>query len=176
MATSQQPSQGIPSRSTLLAKMIGSTVALTARLAESPEPDNQPRRLQVRRIDPRSVFGFALTFSLFLGAAIIVASLLLSVVLGQLGVLASINMLLSDVARSPDAVGPGADIVTTGSILIGAGVVAALDVVLLTALATGLALLYNASVSFSGGVEFTVVEPSNDRSPAKARDGDQTVV
>ena len=111
-------------------------------------------RLALKRIDPWSVFVFSLVASLFLGVALVVAVAVLYAVLDALGVTTSVNELFSEVAGG-DA---GSPLLTAGRILGTAGILAAVNVVLLTLLATLGALLYNVCASFTGGVEVTLGE------------------
>jgi hypothetical protein len=108
-------------------------------------------RLALRRVDPWSVFVTSLLLSLFLAVVTVVASFVLYGVLSALGVPASINKAVTDVQGS----GP---LLTRGRFLGFGALVAAVDVVLLTALATVGAMLYNVCATFTGGVEMTLAE------------------
>ena len=112
-------------------------------------------RLTLRRIDPWSVFLFSLVASVFIGIALVVAVAVMYAVLGSLGVTESLNELYVEVT--------GGDIttdalLTSGRIVGGAAVLAAVNVVFLTLLATLSALLYNLCSSFTGGIELTFGE------------------
>jgi len=110
-------------------------------------------RLALKRIDPWSVFVFSLIAALLLGIALVVAVAALYAVLDSLGVQSSVNQLVTEV------IGEGGGPLITGRRVIGgAAVLAALNVVLLTLLATLGALLYNLCASFTGGVELTLGE------------------
>lgn len=108
-------------------------------------------RLSLRRVDPWSVFVTSLLLSLFLAVVTVVASFVLYVVLDALGVPASVNKAVTDVQGS----GP---LLTQGRFLGFGALVAAVDVVLVTALASIGAMLYNICAGFTGGVEMTLVE------------------
>lgn len=112
-------------------------------------------RLSLRRIDPWSVFLFSLVASVFLGLAMIVAIAVLYAVLGALGVTESVNQLFVEVTGGT---GESEALLTAGRIVGGAAVLAAVNVVFLTLLATLGALLYNLCASFTGGVELTLGE------------------
>ena len=116
------------------------------------------RRVVVHHVDPWSVFVFSFVFSVLLAVALLVAAVLLEVLLGKLGVLRAVNDLVNEVRASPAGTAGGSEVLTTGRILGGAAVLAAVDVVLVTAVSTVLALLYNACVSLTGGIEVTVGE------------------
>jgi hypothetical protein len=110
-------------------------------------------RLALKRIDPWSVFVFSLIAALLLGIALVAAVAALYAVLDSLGVQSSVNELFAEV------VGAGSGPLITGRRVIGgAAVLAALNVVLLTLLATLGALLYNLCASFTGGLELTLGE------------------
>ncbi len=93
----------------------------------------------------------SLLLSLFLAVVTIVAALVLYSVLSLLGVPESVNKAVSDV----NGAGP---LLTKGRFVGIGALVAAANVVLLTAFATLGALLYNICASFTGGVEFTLAE------------------
>ncbi|MCW2680966.1 MAG: hypothetical protein JWM62_2367, partial [Frankiales bacterium] len=112
-------------------------------------------RLSLRRIDPWSVFVFSLVAAVFLGVALIVAVAVLYAVLGSLGVTSSLNQLFAEVTGGNATTEP---LFTGGRIIGGATVLAAVNVVLLTLLATLGALLYNVCSSFTGGLELTFGE------------------
>lgn len=112
-------------------------------------------RLSLRRIDPWSVFLFSLVAAVFLGVALVVAVAVLYAVLGSLGVTGSLNQLVAEVTGGNATTEP---LLTGGRIIGGAAVLAAVNIVLLTLLATLGALLYNVCASFTGGLELTFGE------------------
>lgn len=117
----------------------------------------RPRRarLSLRRIDPWSVFLFSLVASVFVGIALVVAVFVLYAVLGSLGVTESLNQLYAEVtggSLETDA------LLTSGRVVGGAVVLAAVNVVFLTLLATLSAMLFNLCASFTGGIELTFGE------------------
>lgn len=123
----------------------------------------QPRRsrrarLVVERVDPWSVFLFSLVASVCLGIVLLVAVAALYAVLSGLGVLDSVNNLLGDVLGGSGPDGGVAPVFTAGRVLGATAVLAAVDVVLLTVLATLGAFLYNLCSSLTGGVEVKLRE------------------
>ncbi|HWG95317.1 MAG TPA: DUF3566 domain-containing protein [Mycobacteriales bacterium] len=115
-------------------------------------------RLVLQRVDPWSVFLFSLVASICVGIVLLVAVTVVYVVLANLGVLASVNNLLGEVfggSGPDDVVEP---VFTLGRVLGATAVLAAVDVVLLTALATLSALLYNLCAALTGGVEVVLGE------------------
>lgn len=123
-----------------------------SRPAEAPRPAGKGRRarLALQRIDPWSVFTYTLLASLFLGLALVVAVFALYTVLGSLGVTDTVNELYLEVNPG------GTPLFSSGRFVGGAAVLAAVNVVLLTLLATLGALLYNLIASFTGGIEVTL--------------------
>ena len=109
-------------------------------------------RLALKRIDPWSVFLFSLLASLFAGVALVVAVGALYTILSSLGVVTSVNELFGEVT------GEGKPLFTASRFVGGAAILAAVNVVLLTLLATLGALLYNVCASFTGGIEVTLGE------------------
>ena len=108
-------------------------------------------RLALRRLDPWSVFVTSMLLSLCLAGATIVAAFVLYAVLDKLGIPKSINKTASDVQG-------GAAVLTRSRFMGGAALLAAVNVVLLTALATLGSLLYNVCATFTGGLEITLAE------------------
>lgn len=115
-------------------------------------------RLVVQRVDPWSVFLFSLVASICLGVVLLAAVTALYAALSALGVLSSLNGVLGEVAGTgtPDEVVE--PFITSGRVLGATAVLAAVDVVLLTALATLGALLYNLCASLTGGIEVQLGE------------------
>ncbi|MCU1593773.1 MAG: uncharacterized protein JWO12_1165 [Frankiales bacterium] len=108
-------------------------------------------RLALRRLDPWSVFVMSLLLSLFLAVVTLVAAVVLYAILSKLGIPKSINKAVSDVEG-------GGEVLTKGRFLGWAALLAAINVVLLTAFATLGSLLYNVCATFTGGLEVTLAE------------------
>jgi len=120
-----------------------------------PQGGARRARLALQRIDPWSVFLYSLVSSVFLGVALVVAVFVLYSVLGRLGVPDTINELYVELTGGDAAAAP---LLSSGRIVGGAVVLAAVNIVLLTLLATLSALLYNLCASFTGGIEVTLGE------------------
>jgi hypothetical protein len=101
------------------------------------------------------VFLYSVVASIFLGLALMVAAAVLFAVLSNLGVVDSLNELLGDVTSEPGETAEPSQFFSAGRILSITAVIAAVDVVLLTALATLGAFLYNLCSSLTGGIEVT---------------------
>jgi hypothetical protein len=113
-------------------------------------------RLVLKRIDPWSVFLYSVVASIFIGIATLVAVGFLYAVLSKLGVLSSLNTLIGDVTAAPGTTAAPSHVFSAGTVMTWAALVAALDVVLITALSTLGAFLYNLCASLTGGIEVTL--------------------
>ncbi len=121
-----------------------------------PVTRSRKARLVVKRVDPWSVFLYSLVASIFLGIALVIAVGVLYGLLSKLGVLDSLNTLISDVTAEPGTTAAPSSFVSGGKVLTFAAMIAALDVVLITALSTLGAFLYNLCAALTGGVEVTL--------------------
>ncbi|GCD90207.1 DUF3566 domain-containing protein [Nocardioides sp. LS1] len=122
-----------------------------------------PRRARLRlsRIDPWSVMKTAFLLSVAFGVVTIVSVLMVWSVLGAAGVWDSINKTVQDIVGGQDA--SSFDVqnyVGTSRVLGFTMLVAVIDVVLLTAIATLGAFLYNMAAALLGGIEVTLAEDS----------------
>lgn len=117
-------------------------------------------RLRVTKADPWSVMKVSFLLSLAVGIIIIVAAAVLWMTLDSLGVFDSLAKTLKDVTGS-DTNGGGLnlmDYVGFGKVMTFTSLIAVVDVVLLTALSTLSAFIYNAAAGFTGGIELTLAE------------------
>ncbi|WP_203453483.1 DUF3566 domain-containing protein [Jiangella aurantiaca] len=116
-------------------------------------------RLRLLRVDPWSVMKTAFLLSVALGITLFVAVAVLWSVLDAAGVFSSIDDVVTDMTASDS--NSGIDInqyVELSRVLGFTTLIAVVDVVLLTALATLGAFLYNLSASLLGGLELTLAE------------------
>lgn len=133
----------------------GSAPRIAPRPVGAPaRPARRRARLSVSRVDPWSVFVLALLVSIFLGVVLLVAVSVLYALLDSLGILSSVDGL----AQELDLVEQGQPLLGLGRVLSVTAVLAALDAVLLTVLATLSAFLYNLCSSLTGGIEVTLAE------------------
>jgi hypothetical protein len=114
-------------------------------------------RLQIRQVDPWSVMKLGFLLSLALGIVFVVAVAILWSLLDSGGVFDSINKVVADVANDQT------DFTVQGSLafrrVMGVTLVlAVVQVVLITALATLAAFLYNLAAGLVGGLDVTLVE------------------
>ncbi|SKC61464.1 DUF3566 domain-containing protein [Krasilnikoviella flava] len=122
------------------------------------QPGVGPRRvrLSVSRVDPWSIMKLAFLLSVAIGFITVVATMVVWYVLNDMGTFATMQTFLSD------TIGPQAvnlmqfvqfDRVVSLSVLI-----AIVNVVLLTALTTIMAILYNITAALVGGVHLTLTD------------------
>jgi hypothetical protein len=121
----------------------------------------QPRRARLRltRIDPWSVMKSAFLLSIAFAVVTIVSVIIVWSVLGAAGVWDSINSSIRNVIGGQDAARFDIqDYVGMSRVLGFTMLVSVIDVILLTAVATLGAFLYNMSAALLGGIEVTLVE------------------
>ncbi|MGW2249470.1 DUF3566 domain-containing protein [Kitasatospora sp. NPDC001660] len=116
-------------------------------------------RLRVTKVDPWSVMKVSFLLSLAVGIIVIVAAAVLWMTLDSLGVFDSLSKTLKDVTGSDSNGGINImDYIGFGKVMTFTSLIAVVDVVLLTALSTLSAFIYNAAAGFTGGVELTLAE------------------
>ena len=116
-------------------------------------------RLRLVHLDPWSVMKTAFLLSIALGIVVVVSVFVVWSVLNAAGVFDSINKTVADVVGGTSA--QGFDVqnyVGIQRVMGFAIVIAVVDVVLVTAIATLSAFLYNLSAALLGGVEVTLAE------------------
>ena len=119
-----------------------------------------PRRARLRltRIDPWSVMKTSFLLSVAFGMVTVVSVFIVWTVLGGAGVWDSINATVEDVLGSGAGDFDVTDYISTARVLGFTMLVAVVDVVLLTAIATLTAFLYNMAAALLGGIEVTLTE------------------
>ena len=113
--------------------------------------------MQIRRIDPWSALKVSLLLNVALFFVWMIAVAFLYVVLGAMGVWSKLNSNVGDLLTSSSG-GGGGDLVSAASIFGGAALVGLVNIVLLTAMATIGAYIYNLSTDIVGGVEVTLAD------------------
>jgi transmembrane protein DUF3566 len=120
-----------------------------------------PRRARLRltRIDPWSVMKTAFLLSIAFGVVTVVSVLMVWSVLGAAGVWESINATVQNVLGEESATTFDIEnYLGTSRVLGFTLLISVVDVVLLTAIATLAAFLYNMAAALLGGVEVTLAE------------------
>ncbi|MFC7892770.1 DUF3566 domain-containing protein [Streptomyces sp. NPDC057381] len=122
-------------------------------------PRVRKARLRVAKADPWSVMKVSFLLSIALGICTIVASAVLWMVMDAMGVFSTVGGTISEATGSNES--NGFDLqsfLSLPNVLLFTTVIAVIDVVLATALATLGAFIYNLSAGFVGGVELTLAE------------------
>ncbi|HEU4811463.1 MAG TPA: DUF3566 domain-containing protein [Nocardioides sp.] len=130
-----------------------------AKKAAGPHRPPRRARLRLSRIDPWSVMKTAFLLSVAFGVVTVVSVLMVWSVLGAAGVWDSINQTVQDiVGGQSSSTFDITDYVGTSRVIGFTMLVACIDVILLTAIATLGAFLYNMAAALLGGVEVTLAE------------------
>ena len=134
-----------------------SAAAPTSRIQVGDRPRGPVRAtMQVRRIDPWSALKVSLLLNVALFFIWMIAVAFLYLVLGAMGVWNKLNSNVGDLLTNSS--GGGGDLVSATSIFGGAALVGLVNIVLLTAMATIGAYIYNLSTDIVGGVEVTLAD------------------
>ncbi|MET9965694.1 DUF3566 domain-containing protein [Streptomyces sp. NPDC006356] len=129
------------------------------RTGASTTPRTRKARLRVAKADPWSVMKVSFLLSIALGICTIVASAVLWMVMDAMGVFSTVGGTISEATGSNES--NGFDLqsfLSLPHVLMFTSIIAVIDVVLATALATLGAFIYNLSAGFVGGVELTLAE------------------
>ncbi|MFE2185194.1 DUF3566 domain-containing protein [Streptomyces sp. NPDC059455] len=124
-----------------------------------PAPRTRKARLRVARVDPWSVMKVSFLLAIALGICTVIAVAVLWMVMDAMGVFSAVGGTISDATESQK--GSGFDLesfLSLPRVLGFTGIIAVINVVLATALATLGAFIYNLSAGFVGGVELTLAE------------------
>jgi hypothetical protein len=112
--------------------------------------------MQIRRIDPWSVLKVSLLLSVALFFIWMIAVAFLYLVLGGMGVWAKLNSNVGDLLNNTS--GSSGELVSSGTIFGGAVLIGLVNIVLLTAMATIAAFVYNLATDLIGGIEVTLAD------------------
>ena len=154
---SELPDLSGPAPRPVQQKPENAAVARTSRIEVAPGTTGGPVRasMQIRRIDPWSALKVSLLLSVALFFVWMIAVAFLYLVLGGMGVWSKLNSNVGDLLTSTNA---GGELVSAGSVFGGALLIGLLNIVLLTALATIGAFIYNLTTDIVGGVEVTLAD------------------
>ncbi|MFF5567733.1 DUF3566 domain-containing protein [Streptomyces sp. NPDC012623] len=122
-------------------------------------PRTRKARLRVSKADPWSVMKVSFLLSIALGICTVIAAAVLWMVMDAMGVFSTVGGTISEATGSNES--NGFDLqsfLSLPRVLLFTSVIAVIDVVLATALATLGAFIYNLSAGFVGGVELTLAE------------------
>lgn len=127
-------------------------VQLSARRSRGPVRAS----MQIRRIDPWSTLKVSLLLSVALFFVWMITVAFLYLVLGGMGVWAKLNSNVGDLLNN--ASGSSAELVSSGTMFGGAFLIGLVNIVLMTALATIGAFVYNLITDLIGGIEVTLAD------------------
>ncbi|MFF3729954.1 DUF3566 domain-containing protein [Streptomyces sp. NPDC002476] len=122
-------------------------------------PRTRKARLRVAKADPWSVMKVSFLLSIALGICTVVAAAVLWMVMDAMGVFSAVGDTISEATGSNE--NNGFDLqsfLSLPRVLLFTSVIALIDVVLATALATLGSFIYNLSAGFVGGIELTLAE------------------
>lgn len=159
-ATETQTAAGAPrTAAATAARPVPRATASAGTPPTSAARDGAPRRvrLAVSRIDPWSVMKLAFLLSVAIGIMIVVAAAVVWFVLDGLAVFTTANDMITEIAGAESSLNI-LQYVEFSRVVSGATVIAVVDVVLLTALSTIGAFLYNITAALVGGVNLTLTD------------------
>lgn len=136
----------------ITAESTDARVQLSARRSRGPVRAS----MQIRRIDPWSTLKVSLLLSVALFFVWMITVAFLYLVLGGMGVWAKLNSNVGDLLNN--ASGSSAELVSSGTIFGGAFLIGLVNIVLMTALATIGAFVYNLITDLIGGIEVTLAD------------------
>ena len=145
---------------------VAGATALPVVPAAAPRPKvgaarrTRKARLRLSRVDPWSVMKTALLFSIAAGIILVVATYGVWSVLNASGLFTAVNDMVKSVVSTPGDTTPFRieDYVNTQKIIGVAALIAVVDVLIFTALATLGSFLYNLAATVLGGLEVTLAE------------------
>ena len=155
-----RPVQAVPDQTSEVPVTPGPAAATTRRTPARPARAPRRARLRLSRIDPWSVMKVSFLLSIAFGIVTVVSVFLVWSVLGAAGVWDSINNTVSDTVSSGNNVSTFdvTDYLGMSRVLGFTMLVSVIDVILITAIATLGAFLYNMAASLLGGIEVTLAE------------------
>lgn len=117
-------------------------------------------RLRISHVDPWSIMKTAFLFSVAAGIVLWVATGTVWAVIASSGMFGEINRMVGDIIQTPGDDTPFRiqDYISTNKVMGTAALIAVIDVVIFTALATLGAFLYNLASAMIGGLEVTLAE------------------
>ena len=113
--------------------------------------------MQIRRVDPWTVLKVSLVLSVVLFFVWMIAVAFLYLVLGAMGVWTKLNSNVGDLLTSASG-SSGGELVSSGTIFGGSALIGLVNIVVLCAMATIGAFIYNLTTDLVGGVEVTLAD------------------
>ena len=159
--TSRRPADDRTQQTPAVRKASTSRPPAAASPVPSPSGSVRRARLRLTRVDPWSVMKTAFLLSIAFGVVTIVSVFMVWSVLSAAGVWNSINSTVQDIVGGQDASNFNVeDYLGTSRVLGFTMLVSVVNVILLTAMATLGAFLYNMAAQLLGGIEVTLAEDS----------------
>jgi hypothetical protein len=131
--------------------------AASAPVGSRPSPGPRRVRLAVSRVDPWSIMKLAFLLSIAIGIALVVATAVIWNVLNTMQVFTQADGIVTDIAGTESFIDI-LDYVAFSRVISIAVVIAVVDVVIMTALATLFAFLYNVTAALVGGLHVTLTD------------------
>ncbi|MBA3528429.1 MAG: DUF3566 domain-containing protein [Propionibacteriaceae bacterium] len=158
------PSEGATAAATT--RKAPADKASADKVAAGPKPKpGAPRRtrkarLRLSRLDPWSVMKTSFLFSIAAGIMLVVAVYVVWTVIGASSLFDSLNDIVKSVVSTPGDTTPFRiqEYINTQKVMGVAALLACVDVVIFTALATLGSFLYNLAATMLGGLEITLAE------------------
>ncbi|MEO8775026.1 MAG: DUF3566 domain-containing protein [Candidatus Nanopelagicales bacterium] len=142
------------------ADRTGSGTAAPRRQGVVRSPGPRRARLLLTRLDPWSVMKTFFMISIAVAIVMLVAIAVLWWTLDVTGVFSAVNRSVDDIAGTSTSTLDFLSVVGFGRIMGVSLLLAAVEVVLVSAMATLFAFLYNLTVGFTRGLEVTLTEDS----------------
>ena len=156
---SPAPAPAAPATQPVASPTRQGAAAGTAAPRPAPRPASARRvRLTVSRIDPWSAMKISFLLSVALGIAGVVMVFVLWTILAGMGVFDQINGIVGEVVQDGQQRFDIMDFIGLGRVVSLSIVIAVIDVILVTAIATLGAFLYNVSSALVGGVQLTLTD------------------
>ncbi|MEN0071726.1 MAG: DUF3566 domain-containing protein [Propionicimonas sp.] len=142
------------------APAVGGVDALTKPVRRKGVRRTRKARLRLSRLDPWSVMKTVFLFAIAFGVMFWVAIYLVWTIVDSSGIFGAINEVVTDLVSSPNDTSPWRveDYISMNKVLGIGALIAVINVVLMTALGTIAAFLYNLSANILGGLEVTLAE------------------
>ncbi|WP_420121064.1 DUF3566 domain-containing protein [Nakamurella sp.] len=158
------PSTAVLPAVTAAAPVAASATSADAAAAAKAKSGNARRtrkaRLRLSRLDPWSVMKTSFLFSIAAGIMLVVAVYVIWTVLSTSGLFDSVNEIVASVVSTPGDTTPFRieEYINTQKVMGVSALIACVDVVIFTALATLGSFLYNLAATMLGGLEITLAE------------------
>lgn len=151
--------QAVPAQAAAGKQAVPAKKTAPAKKAAPPRTAGRRVRLTVSRVDPWSVMKMSFLLSVAIGIAMVVMVFVLWSVLAGMGIFERINEIAADVLGA-DGSDPFdlMDYIGLARVMSLSIVIAVIDVILITAIATLGAFLYNVSSALVGGLQLTLTD------------------